>query len=355
MNFESVLPVLIVGYGTMGRLYVRDLANLGLPPEQMTVVDLSEEALAACKHAYPAIQVTRDINIALRRKPGMCLNLVNSPAHYSVFHAAIAGGVRHLFAEKPIVDVQHLSDAERLLNQAHTCTTGYLINFSQAVEKLVSLMQKHDLRITQGRSIWGKDRTKDTRPTAGSVEDEMTHPIQLLLTLVRLNQKIESMSVRSMLDYVTFVNAERQREAHLQDTSFPLEPVSTASASMNLRTNTGNTRLFLQSSFVSFEQERRVELLLSHRLGAPAYKAKLVFDVDGEDRLYYAQMGEKQCETFSYPSNHKLIDQLQAVGLYVSGNKPDPRLVHLPHALEAVRVSSAVLEANQLEGITINP
>lgn len=347
MSTNNVGSVLVVGYGKMGFHYLREILAWGVAPGQVMVFDVSADRRNVCRKDHPEVVVVDSLEEALEKGPKTAFVIVNSPAHLGVLRRLYDTGVRHVFCEKPVVLAEHLPYLDEL--EFETFIVSYLINFSQAVSRLMEYMTTNDLHVIHAQSSWWKDRSKDRRPTGGALEDELTHPFELISMLTRLSGDITSMEVVAALAYVPFVLEAAQSAAHAEDESFPLEPVSTASVSVRLHVNRSimSVPVFLASSFVAFEQRREVTVLLARRGEAKPYaKALLSFDVDGTDSIRVGVMGDMSPSPLSYPSDTKLRDQTRAFLDLVAHDKIDYRLTAVEDGIQAVCMSAAALRAD---------
>lgn len=343
--YENLLPVLVMGYGRMGKLYVKQLLAAGIPPGDIIVVDTDGNRMFECAQQYPRMTIGA-LPDALSRCPKVALVLTNSPAHLVALEALRGTSVRHVYVEKPTVLSHQLNGLRRLTDVFDTFVTGYLINFSPAVSALALIMQSQKLDLYQGSARWCSDRTGDKRPTAGDVQDELTHSAELLFMLTRLTQRIERVNVCSFLDYVPLMNEAVQKAAHERDATYPLHPESSAQVGVVVRTSTGTSiRLMLQSSFVAFDRERRVEMILAYQ-GYPVAKAQLLFDTNGSDVLSVANLGVQHPERSVFAADAKIHNQLRAFLDKAAGHESDHRLTGFLHSLEAVRFNQLVYDAN---------
>lgn len=349
-TLRQVCPMLVAGYGVMGAVYVKTLHELGVNPHDILIVDRERDRRSAALDHWPGARVCEDVESALQQKPQVALVLVNSPEHLSVIAACLQCRVENIFVEKPLVLADQLPAFSRLIENYQPRGTpkmfvGYLINFSGAVSALQSYMRTHQLVAVHVDARWGKDRLADAqqRPSAGDLEDEATHPLGVahVLTAPWTRGRVD---VYADLTRFDFTDETVQRAAHERDTSYPERPESGSNITLYAQGSSGLASVWIRSSFLSFKQERVVDVLLASAgtLLRPTAIARLEFDVSGRDRLLIRALGSKvEPEAITFPSAEKLRAQLEAFLVCPAPGPWDPRLVHFKDAEQLVKISAA--------------
>ena len=84
---------LVIGAGKMGNHYVQKLLDAGVPSEQISVIDIDVDKLAAIQEKFPGISVGTEMPV---EAPKHAFVLSNSPAHLQNLEelAALAGIAR---------------------------------------------------------------------------------------------------------------------------------------------------------------------------------------------------------------------------------------------------------------------
>ena len=354
---REATPTLLIGCGQMGKYYVGCLfGQLGFKEGEVIAYDQSPEKRIKFTEEFPQALTVSSMEAALELKPKTAFVLVNSPEHLPVIHRLLDAGITNILVEKPLVLTAQL---EQLLQHPRikevNLVTAYLISFSLAVQKLMQFMQERNLVVGEGRGLWGKNRIGDSRPTAGDWEDEATHPLCTIVQLVKLNQHIEGFFVTAQFSRVPYTNKAVQQLAVEQDPSYESDPVATSCAAIDILTGERAVLATINSSFVSMEQERRIEVVLacwgddSRQI---AYLARIDFDVVNEDRLHVwsGVRGENiTSERFTdvFDKKVKLQHQIEAFLRLAAGGGKDPRLVDLDDAGQLIKISQAALQSDK--------
>ncbi len=343
--------VVLAGYGKMGEAYVKNLQESGVDAPAIAVVDTNEDRLRACEKQHPHILVsTRLEQICETFRPQIGFVLVNTPWHLPVTQTMQACGVRNLFVEKPLVTSEQAPAIQELLQGNARLGVGYLINFSQAFDRRLSLVRAHRLRIHEAIGVWGKDRRGDTRPTVGDFEDEATHVLMTMFRTLSSYDSIRSIAIdRSSLLYHPFADETAQGKAHAADPSFPLRPNAATSLELTAQTHRADdVPLFVRSSFTyPFGQARTVLFHASHPPHTtPDTTLQMHFDRQGKDilRVKNGISSTQDTQTWEFPAQTKLRDQIAAFLSWSNGGERDPRLVDGKEAMELVELHRRVLQ-----------
>lgn len=264
---QAVTPLLLIGCGQMGRYYAGCLfGQLGLKEGDVIGYDRDPKKRIEFTETLPQALTVGSMEAALELKPKTAFVLVNSPEHLPVIHQLLDVGIINILVEKPLVLTSQLDDLLKHPRIAEAnLVTAYLISFSLAVQKLMQFMRERDLMVIEGRGLWGKNRIGDSRPTAGDWEDEATHPLCTILQLIALNQRIASYFVTARFSRFPYADRVVQRGASLLDASYDENPIATSCAAIDVLTEGRSVPVMINSSFVSMDQERRVEVVLARR------------------------------------------------------------------------------------------
>lgn len=342
--------IVLAGYGKMGEAYVKNLQELGTDVGDIAVIDTNEDRLRTCEKQHPHILVSTQLErVCETFRPHIGFVLVNTPGHLPVMQTMQAQGIRNLFVEKPLMTSEQLHTAQNLLKNSERIGVGYLINFSQAFAQLLSLIQEHRLRIHEAIGVWGKDRRGDTRPTMGDFEDETTHVLMTILRTLSSHERIRDIAIdRASLLYHPFAEDVVQEQAHTADSSFPLKPNAASSIELTAQTPRGDVPIFVRSSFTyPFGQARTVLFHASYPPhAAPDTTLQMHFDQKGKDILRVKSLNpSREIQTWEFPAQTKLRDQIAAFLSWSNGGQRDPRLVDGEEALRLVELHGRTLKA----------
>lgn len=349
-----ISPILVVGFGFMGKAYVKMLRGLGFGDKDLIVVDRNPIQVMECRCTYRsgALPTLYDLGIALESlKPKTVFVLVNTSEHWPVIKTCLDAGVENIFVEKPLVMPKQLPELlKHPRAKAVKWGIGYHINSSVAMDQLVTYMKQESLTVAEGFGLWTKNRTPDPRPTAGDLEDEATHVLAALLLLTSVGQPAGELGVRGEVSRLPFVEETVQQSRANMNESYEVWPVSTSHFSVNVAIGqTGVVLLSVHSSFVGYEQERRLDVVLKDARSTLVQMARLEFD-KGAKNMENDVLTIKDVRTNAvlrqkfYPANKKLSDQIRATLDYFGSATPDPRLMGFDEAVRLVRLSEAVLK-----------
>ncbi len=344
--FLELLPVLVVGYGKMGKLYVEHLIKAGISADHIIVVDTRNDRITELAQSNPEAIATNTLEHALRQNPKTALVLTNSPTHLDILQKLLGTSVKNVFCEKPTALASQVHELQALKGKFETFATGFIINFSAALEALIAFMREKGVHVLQGSGRWQKDRTNDRRPTGGDVEDELIHAAEALIMLVRNGESLElPTDVHSAyIGHQLYVDEAIQRKAQAEDPSFELRPPSNAIVVLRTYPNEGRqpVDLYLQSSFMGFRQDRRIEVLLAGHEPRATFKAEIVFDTPEGDVLSTAAMGSDDYKCRVFPSKEKLGHMIMAFLSAAAGKARDPRLTDFDASVSAVSLTADI-------------
>lgn len=350
---SAAVPILVIGYGQMGRAYVKTLLENGILASDLAVVDTEAERLVQAPrdvHTYPSVAAAFGGGFT----PRTAFVLVNTPFHAETINGLLDRGVRNIFVEKPLTfRTSEIPDIRARLRTETKIAVAYLINFSPAIGEVARLMREEDLVLYEFRGNWGKDRTSDTRMSAGDLEDEMVHMQQLVFALVRAGaEEVSEVKLSATISWLPFVAGDAQKKAHTLDASVPLLPNSGAVMSMLVKIAgvERTLRCGLMSSFTTPSQTRTVDVVLGARDATDVrYLARLTFDEAGEDHLFIrAANGGKEAKTstLSFPALNKVRDEIGSFLRWVSSGVRDSKSTTFDEGSLSVALSEAALRSD---------
>ncbi len=326
--------------GYMGRFYVSALLELGIPVEKIVAIEVNSDRLMSVVEAFGLTRFYPELSRSIiePRRRNCAIICVNTPAHLKVIEECYNAWLRRIFVEKPLV--QSVKELEPLFSMSSLqLYTAYLINFSGIVRELHVMIRKNNWLVLQARAVWGKNWCSVNRPMGGDLEEEMPHPLALILSTISTNQKIDRVNSFAALTRIPFVQPHLLKEAeeigvyyvNLNDSSLINLEVVDGSRTINAH---------LLSSFNMFEQLRRVEFSFTSDRNDlfPEYKACLDFDVRGADILRVKHAILEKTSEIMIKNENKLLIQLREALLAFAGNEPDSRLIGLEHSANLVRI-----------------
>lgn len=377
--------IVIVGAGGKASrtMYLNQLTDgLGIDPSKFVLVDNNEERLNAIgydprnsdeENKFAAAAKYLDLDLALQEmaeqklNPAIIFILSNTPAHYENFQQ-IANATRAygfddtttrvwsetsfdmsnlssdendkspvldltnplIWSEKPSVPTDHRDRFDELQDQnpwLKKINVGYILRASEVIPELID----HALTAyTEGLSLqsikwkYGKDRTQDTRPTAGIIDDYV-HPIsidQIILQELFGLDVMPKVSIKEAFTQTRPLNPDVQEEAHRKNPEFPLNPISDiySEQTYSFDDNNGGT-VEIQSSMdcsFRFEKDYRQADLLFVGEDGQSKTLRIEFDTSiekgGETKRYdrlILDPGEESEEVLFERSGNKALDQLR--------------------------------------------
>lgn len=352
----------VVGTGTMGKYFVDNLLQAGVLPSHIGIYDHVVAQQQACLSKYHAVRPHESLKDLCQfvGTGGVMVNCTNTVHHLATLQAIAAHGCRHIFSEKPLVLAE---DLPKLGTTLDNCIVGcgYLINFSDAVKHLVQHIEVRGLHILEIDVRWGKNRTiEQPRASAGTLEDEATHPIALILALMFVSSCIVEMAVRASLLELPFVDHDVQLQAARGGLEgYAVSPVSTADIILSMKDiHARQVQASVHSSFTNDVQERSVLVKLGTKDGELTTWARLNFDVcKTHDVLTIGDYWRaSQPQEFRFPSGNKILAELEAFLRFVACPEDgiDPRTIFLAEALTMVRISAAAAQSSQDNGTAVS-
>ncbi len=351
----------IVGAGKMGTLYVKILLNVfNISARNLVIFDVDQKRSLEVGMKF-GVNVASNLT-ELARKSDIVIVASSSPSHVPVMIHLISHGVKKIFCEKPLgMEEWEVKDLLELAQENDTkICTAFLINFSAAIAKIVDIMKAGNLVLREASAIWGKNRTGDTRPTPGDLEDESVHAVQILRMLAGVNTQIQKTRVSGLLTYLSYTNSTAQKKAREIDTSFP-EVVNSSSFLTHVMTVRQGmyeveVPMNVQSSYVMAKQARCVYGVLAHIDNTmPKYSFHIDFDVRHEendnvnDVLTLTRLRDNNVQVFELSTN-KIADEMSAFIEYVGNGSYDPRLTTIEEAVTSVSLSATAEKSNAKSG-----
>lgn len=343
--------------GQMGRYYLPILIrDLGFDPRTIVIFDLDPNKMVFSDEEVKKVPGLADVWRAQSLEDALidatvAFNLTNSPSHLDVLKAMTVAKVKYIFAEKPFVPVEDLDECMNLNLRGTEIVAGYVINFSGAVDALMNRMKQEGLYVAECVVRWGKNRRHEARPTAGVVDDEMPHGLELFRLV---GGSYDDFEVRSIIGYQPFANPDVQQRAMALDPSFVLHPPATAQVFAQIDEEDNQSSLMMDISYVRDDQVREVTFFLEDRRSADAHiTARLTFDTnigDGKkgDVLEFGPIdGELERSVFT---GNKLLDMMQSFFAFTNGAERDPRLTNFGAAIGNICFAERVLKSGRLGG-----
>jgi predicted dehydrogenase len=261
--------------------------------------------------------------------------------------------VKWLLCEKPLgMTLASVEELQQPVTEHKVQVyTALLMNFSEAIAKVMDLMREKSLIVVEGAVTWGKNRYYDPRPTPGD-EDETVHGFGILHTLVEFNQRVLESKVEARRTLPHYADPKVQEKAHALDPSFPLRVSASTMALEDIRTDLTTVRCILHSSFIHPEEIRCVTAVLADKNDPLAVKfsVKFTFDqrVNGTlvDELTVTKLAGNTVMNFPFVTD-KLAVQTAAFLTAASGGKRDPRLTTFAEAMQAVAFTDAVVKSDE--------
>lgn len=265
--------------------------------------------------------------------------------------------MKSIFSEKPLgLTLQHTEDIEKSARENNAdIYTGFLIRFSPAVAKLKQFMKEENLIMTTGIVDWGKNRSGDSRPTAGDLEDEAVHGMDILLFFASVNQNIDTLTISGKLEFQKYVDEVIQKNAHERDPSYPLLPNSSAHVQTIIQSSKTEIITTLRSSFVAPSERRYIIIGLADPKEPKKllYAARMDFDkrlkdsnVEDSIEIWNTQSPNNPPIKFSQTSD-KLMSQIEAWTNSIDRKNIDPRLANITDAIHIARWTDAVNQSHK--------
>lgn len=300
LSHEAQDHVVVIGAGgfTAKNLYLRNLDNMGFAPGQIVLVDTDEERLNAVHESHtdsPAYLDTDEALEALAEEGKTVSSVIiasSTAAHASnirsVVKAAQAGYLdlskTKVWCEKPVTPTEIFDEIRQLAADQPDLdiSVGYILRYSRTLAELQGYIEEHGLTITGLDWVYGKDRTKDTRPTQGVFPDEIVHPLSVTdLLLNRAVGNVLGVEVdAATIQRRPFADAEVQDKARITNPDIPEKPTSDVDTQLRYLFEKDGTvseiPVTVSTSFLLQEEMRRVVVSVSGSDGDD----KLVVDFD---------------------------------------------------------------------------
>jgi len=346
--------MLIIGAGKMGIDYIKILIRLGIAPSRLVIVDIDPDREKVLREDAELMDkdfmfcTTMEEAFAKGNKFCCGFVLTNTYSHHKIIMYILDKGVTDIFVEKPLaIHGSAVREIESVIPESARIYTAFLINFSKAMGALIELMQREGLHVGEISSQWGKDRTGDSRSTPGDGPDETVHQLGVIKTLMDINQEVISTTTHTRMSYLPYADEAAQERARLIDPdTFPARVNSTTMIIQEFTTSAGKVFANIHSSYVMFEQTRRVEATLCDEGGKPTHLIKMDFDVSRTDILQVKKVGKgEKPETTSFTGD-KVQDEVSAFLDVVTSGNVDLRLT----GIEAAKASVLFTDEALLKG-----
>lgn len=328
--------------GHMGKPYIRALLAWGVPLEYIIAIEPDKERRMEVGEEFYVYSVPT-LDVVPRTQIDAAIVAVPSPLHLSVFKECAARGIRTVFTEKPTVS--NFRDFVELEKLNLDLLTGYLINFSPAVDEVCKFIHTQDLHCREGVSIWGKNWPGCDRWMGPDLEEETVHP---LTTFMRI---IGARSIKQATRWFNGSWVSHLRPELIQPGEVPQD---TTSGKVRFILDDGSQAdLHVVSSFNLAFQDRTIDLVLAgpDDKNAPQFKARLEFDVqvDGRmvDRLRVIEARSNKMVFENSWVVNKVQVQLNAFLNSISSGIIDERLVDVPWALDIHEILHGALDPSK--------
>jgi len=281
---------LMIGYGTMGKIHAAKI-KASSQLADLVIVDINPECLqTARKDGYVTFSDFDSAYQWLKEqdKPEFDVLVVtsNTATHYEYLQKAIQRSVKNnvslpaMFVEKPIVATAqealqlqaYLKEAGLVDNLTFMC--AYLLRESPAVARLIEKIKEADDSIKEVKIVWQKQR-KPERPSAGVVQDEATHSLDLVQHVMReLGMDIDAKDLEILsAERTTKIIDQKAQNALYPEGDKNRNPI----AEIEYKLQLGKVKVAGFSSFLIGPQQRSIEFV-----GEDA-TYKLEFDKDKAD------------------------------------------------------------------------
>ncbi|HAM88863.1 MAG: hypothetical protein US83_C0015G0013 [Candidatus Falkowbacteria bacterium GW2011_GWC2_38_22] len=267
--------------GKMGHYYMEKLKNLGVNEAYIIGIDINSENLEKIRTKYPSAYYYSDWDGHIT--PACAIIAVNSTAHLPVIKECYAKKIEKIFIEKPLVYYQSELDELRKFDNSNLYV-AHLINFSGIVKNLIEYAQRKNLVMVQAFSKWGKNWPGEKRIMGGDAEEELPHPLALILALANaINGDITIKDIVSHTSMIPHVQPEYLEGAKDLELDFPDKMNDSTLLGFNILTQSGSIPVHLSTSFNYCKQNRLVEISFRRADSEsliPTEKAYLEFDVN---------------------------------------------------------------------------
>ena len=350
--------VLICGFGKMGRVHFNSLCKLdpGLEKFDITIVDRNDAVFNQLpEEARESVTTYTDLDSALASDPELVVMAFNDDQHLAAFEKIKqSSSVRGVFAEKPLCKTR--DEAEQLRpyftgQNAPFLSIHTVINFSDifdiAEERFGQRLDGYEPILVE--ASWGKNRTKDTRPTIGVVSD-LTHPLSIINDVLGFDKMIWQSG-----------NAKKGHLAEAAGNVVWHYDKQVLSA--------GDVPVRLESSYGWGAQNRRVKVLFQKDQGnmcaveynfdirAPGvkpYDAATLYDVSGGAvvtlETYNTRNAVNQNKALNY-----MRKSLEGYEAYLTGRSIPARLTDFEDAMEIHAVTDAISTNSQVTIEHVDP
>ena len=302
--------VLAIGFGTMGKIHVNKVLATR-PNSSIFVVDINPERLQEAKQKgyigynnfQQAIETDNifDTVIISTSTAFHCYYIKEIISAYTSKQLPLPA----LFVEKPAAAAtteaeqvrKILTDNNYTISQAFMA--GYLLRGSPAVSRLITKIREADDEIININITWQKKR-EPIRPSAGVIQDETTHSLDLIRYILRVLQ------IAYNMDDITIISAERSRaivDEAQQDAIYSSDDENrNPFAKIEYKLQCGSITINGVSSFLDSPQKRSIEFVCKKNIYTLMFDEKvnkIVQDLCGEE-AFIADKLTLLWETFFY-------------------------------------------------------
>jgi predicted dehydrogenase len=325
---------MIVGLGFMGSNHLNNLKALEAEGK-VHIVALVDSDADRLKNRD--IYTNTNLQNAIQDiHPDIVCICTNTKTHFSLIDEVLElAPDAALFVEKPLA--ANSSEAEQLLPRLqHTVVNcGYLFRESPAVEAAIRYIKEHSLVLEKIDTVWQKNRMEKgpARPSAGVHIDEATHPIDLVLAMLReLGYKtddatIEEATNRRESEVGIAIVDRAMQNALYADEPDKLDPI----AEVTYRLRAAGIPIEGFSSFAKGPQKREIALTCTE-----GTMVRLRFDSGNADHL------EIGSTVLTFPAPNKLLSEWRTFLQYVETGENSWKVPTVQDMLFDIRITEAL-------------
>jgi predicted dehydrogenase len=272
-----MLEFLMIGYGTMGATHASKIKASG-KLKSLVVLDINPERLqAAVQDGYMAFANLDSAYEWLQQQGQQEFDVLvvtsNTATHYQYLEQAIQRSATNnstlpaVFVEKPIVataeeatQLQQVLETDAVIDNL-TFMCAYLLRESPAVDHLIEKIQTNHDTIKEVKIVWQKQR-EPKRPSAGVVQDEATHSLDLVQYIMRelgMDTTADALEILSAIRTTSIVDQAAQNALYPEGDK-NRNPI----AEINYKLQLGKVKVEGLSSFLIGPQQRCIEFIGEH-------------------------------------------------------------------------------------------
>ncbi len=265
----SAYKILLIGAGQAGLRFLRACGALE-SPWTIEVVGIIESNHERGK------QITNQLNIPTfksvqeafdeRLEPHAAIVTVPESSHAKILLeiAEIYSNLKIVICEKPLTHTLEEAQIIARTFEDKAIAVNFVERFSPIVGYLVDFLKTNNRHILRANCWWGKYRLKDARPTLGVISVELAHPLDLILYLCNTKP-----GTPFHFDGVIAT------ASNFSTGTYEALPLDSIHASLIID---NKTQIFISSSLLWSQRDRRIELLIGDTLGKATELVSMTFD-----------------------------------------------------------------------------